>query len=437
MIFSKERFFKEGSYQIRSYRFWYKPTGYHGRHRQCQVEMVVDHGIYLHTITNALWCLLYICEELAPERYAYIESIQQHFKLLNDDDEGLIRVLEDENFDFLWLIGLYLDQLEPSDMLHPPVPADQQPKFEPSINEHINLGDGLCDTYFMAASEILYKRLAKLHELDKEAQEKFEDLLQAHAYSLGKNSANMVWLAEGYAQPNEVQQEALQEFEPEGRRKQIEKYCRERGDENPPFTTEVLGWEDWWELTGSNDANVFVRYTTDDGEGYWQIGFSYLRNEAYLHFPDIYRRIEELEAEQPQHLKMEQPVVAALLAEGWDLTAVAHSHSLRYCDVKGPVIWERVAKENGHKRFDEYSEYLERLQTKQPPDDRVKWLQVCTKLETEVVDAWMAILHEECAVVFSEGIDYRIRAWAVQEVMVNASNFFSDFRDDFEGLFEG
>lgn len=45
---------------------------------------------------------------------------------------------------------------------------DQEPsKFEPSISEHINLGDGLCDDYKKAAEQILYKRLAKLHELDR------------------------------------------------------------------------------------------------------------------------------------------------------------------------------------------------------------------------------------------------------------------------------
>ena len=49
----------------------------------------------------------------------------------------------------------------------------------------------------------------------------------------------------------------------------------------------------------------------------------------------------------------------------------------------------------------------------------------------------MAILLRECAVLFGEGVDYRIRDWAVQEVMVNASNLFFDFRDDMEGLYEG
>lgn len=39
-----------------SYRFWYKPSGYKGREKECQVEMVVEHGNLVHTITNALWC---------------------------------------------------------------------------------------------------------------------------------------------------------------------------------------------------------------------------------------------------------------------------------------------------------------------------------------------------------------------------------------------
>ncbi len=433
----KERLFEEGSYQVISYRLWYKPSGYKGREKECQVEMVVDHGYLIHTITNALWCLLSVCEELAPAQYAYIESVLDHVNMLNADDEALVRVLEDEGFDFHWLIKLYLEQLRPKDIVDGPAPNQQPSPFQPSLTEHINLGDGLCDDYKKDAEQILYKRLAKLHELDQEEQIKFDNLLFEHAYAVGKNSANLVWLAEGYDEPNEEQQEALKQFEPEGRRKEMETHLHEYGRNNPPFTTEILDWEDWWPVVGSNEAHIYVRFTTDEGEGYGHIGFSDLRTEAYLRFPDLYRRIEELEAEQPHYLKKEQPVLASLLAEGCDLQAVAHSYAMRYIDVKGPVIWERVAQETGSDRGGEYGEYLTRQQSPAPPSDRIKWLQICTNLHTEVADAWMAILLRECEVLFSEKTDYRLRDWAVYEVMANASNFFSYFRDEMEFLDAG
>lgn len=435
----KELLYKKGTYRILSYRFWYKPTGYNGREKECQINMQVEQGDRVSTITNSLWSLLYFCEELAPKEYAYIESIQQHFDLLNDDDEGLVRVLEDEGFDFHWLIGLYLEQLQPDDLKDVPEPVDEDTpeEFEPGLVELVNLGDGLCDTYQQTAMQICYKRLAKLHELDKEGLNQFKDLVWEYAYAAGKNNANMVWLAEAYEAPNEVQQETLRSFEPEGVRKRIKNRHHEFGLQNPPFTVQILDWEDWWNLTGSNSAYVYVRYTTDEGEGYDSIDFSCLRDEAQLHFPDIYRRILELEAEQPNYLKKEQPVLVGILAEGWDLAAVAHSYAKRSKNVKCQVKLESGDEKWGGGLMGEYGEYLARKQANEPPSDRVKWLQIVENLHSEVVDAWMAILLRECEVLFEEGIDYRIRDWAVREVMVHASNLFYDFKNVMECLYEG
>ena len=160
-----ELFFKKGTYQIVGYRFEYLPTGYMGKQKECHVEMLVEHGNLLHTISTALWCLFLVCEEVEPKRYAYIERLQQHFDLLNDDDESLVRTLEDEGFDFHWLIGLYLDQMRTSDFQQPPAAAEgqQQSGFKPTDIELVNLGDRLCDLYNQAAQQILYKRLARLH----------------------------------------------------------------------------------------------------------------------------------------------------------------------------------------------------------------------------------------------------------------------------------
>jgi|GEM_PF-6876957 len=432
----EERYYKKGEYEILDYRFWYKPTGYKGREKECQVEVTVQHGIQIDTVTNAFWCLEMVCEELAPERHAHIESIRKHFDLLNDHDEYMIKMLEDEGFDFIWFIELYLEQLTVADMEKAPTAAEA-PEFEPTICEHVNLGDGLCDDYRLAAEHILYNRLAKLHELDDEGREKLDNLLFYYANTAARQDANMVWLAEGYEQPNELQQEVLKKFEPESRRKEILQRHSSWGRDNPPFTTEFLDWEDWWNLVGTNSAHVYMRFITDDGDGYGNIYFSYLRDEAYLHFPDLYRRIEALEAEQPSFLKKEQPVLAALLAEGWDIQALVHSYAMRCIGVKGPVLCQKVAKKHAGYIPGEYGHYLKRKQTNEPPDDRVKWLQICEKLHGEVLDAWMAILLRDCAVLFEASTDYRIRDWAVHEVKANASNFFQDFQDEMEFLYEG
>lgn len=89
------------------------------------------------------------------------------------------------------------------------------------------------------------------------------------------------------------------------------------------------------ERHGFNDARILRALHYRRGRGLWKTAPQW-RKEAYLRFPDIYRRIQELEADSPHHPKKEQPVLASRLARAGNLQAAAHSHAMHDIDVKGP-----------------------------------------------------------------------------------------------------
>lgn len=445
-------------YSIGEYWYEFEQSGYQGKVSNCifRFNVVMNGGHFL--FDTFFFYLLELCEEHDPRLYAYIKGVEESVNSISDDEKMLIAALKTEEFDFMRLMTILMDNYDPEkfyDSLNVfnitmknkgdgTVKAmtaqlvkveDKTAKTEWSDMDRFIYKEVVADALYQSAKNLAYKTFRKLPLLGKKEKTDFLDILFHYAYHVGGVCAEKVWLAEGFKQPDEEQLEIMRQFEPEGRRAKIIKN-RWHKKENPPFSLEYFDSLNEWNAYGRNTAKIYFKVTTAEGIGYGSVGFRCLKDEAYLNFPPLYERIMALEASFEAIHPKENQVLQALLDEGWDLVPVLYSYAKDYAHIKMEVMIMNMATEKEIAPWGSLGDYNEvKAIIAKAPSSLCKWRQTCSIAEDKLRKIWIEIIQKECAVLF-ETADYRLRGWALREAKVAASNLFYDIINEFDVLSE-
>ena len=442
------------SYTIQECRLVLNASGY--RYLESEHVFEVSLGVenVQYTYRTSFKNMLESLKMHAPQEFAYIKRLEEDLDDLSENDGLLMEALEAEDYDFLKLLYFYLDHLPAEDFFDDATKEEKLPELVIIVTSGLENPENkdkpaekvkwgginrliFCEIFtnflYQDAKQLFFRTFRRLNTYDKAQLTGIRNLIFHYSDAVARRIAMLVWVAEEYEKPEEWLEEILKGYEPENRRIKLrEKPLFEK--DNPPISVEILDYENEWNTLGSNTVNIWFRITAEDGIGYWHADFSHVRTEALLQFPQLYRRIEELESSIEAIHPKEPQVVEALLKEGWDLTPALQAYSQLNTPVKIALMMYRIGAEKG-KFIDDYHQYLEGKGT-QTPDNHCRWRQTCHIIEDALIKSWMAILHEHSPVLF-ETTDHRIRDFAVEELKVNLSNLLYDVREEFTELYEG
>lgn len=399
--------------------------------------------------------LLDAAEEHLPDAHGYINHLKEEIDASYLDYTELVDALEAEGFDFELLVRNYLDHM-PADRFYqvdapPPELMEAAQKLGEELrgmdfdklresmntlqkaNEMIMLDKCL----LKASKKLLNQSFMKLMEFDKKKRQDFYDLINHYTWLIATKIIGLRWMGMDSDEEYEKWETCLDCMTAEGMTARIKEGWSRRQESYPhPFTLELVGTESWWDVVGENEVILYAHVVTEEGDAYLNLHFKDIKDEAFLHDPALYERILELEGSIEAVTPKETEVVKALMEEKRDLTPLLYSYCKEHGNIKTHLLCQMCYVNDGRPRECEYFEFLNGREDKTYPNV-VPWKQKCAIVQDKLVKLLLGILQKDFPEVMEHEDDYRVTAWAHQELKTLCSNLLYDIVQEYSELHEG